>query len=144
MTSADRLYSHPQSSLRQMVLWRIISTMPAADNFSVAGAARAAREIGYTKVADLIVDERLSPERIVRLFSASASKTAKGDAAFVVLVGSIARYCAGSQGWSPEPETSLALELGGRSDFARATDEAARFVDHWPEIEAMAEARAAA
>jgi hypothetical protein len=61
MTTADRLYSHPQSSLRQMVLWRIISTMPAADNFSVAGAALAAREIGYTKVADLIVDERFHP-----------------------------------------------------------------------------------
>lgn len=121
---------------------RIADAMPSS-LFTVAGATVAARSLGYSQAADLIATEQLSPERIVRLFSASASKMAKRDSAFVVLVGSIARYGAGSDGWSPEPETSLALSLIGSANFARATDEAAHFVaERWPEIGALALANA--
>jgi hypothetical protein len=106
---------------------------------TTAAAVVAAREVGYVRAAELIQEERLSPERIVRLFSASASKTANRDAAFVVLAGSIALYGVGPQGWSPEPETSLALKLLGRAAFDRVADDAAHFVaQRWPEINALA------
>jgi hypothetical protein len=106
--------------------------------FTIAAAAVAARSLGYSQAAELIATDKLSPERIVRLFSASASKSAKRDAAFVVLAGGIARYGDNPQNWSSEPETSLAHALI-RAEFARTADEAAHFVaDHWVEIERLA------
>jgi hypothetical protein len=110
----------------------------SSNRFAVAGAALAARKLKYVHISETIIEERFGPERIVRLFSASASKTAKTDCALIILAGSISECRAHRQTWSPEPEARLAKELVGR-DFARVNDAAARFVaKRWSEIQALA------
>jgi hypothetical protein len=112
--------------------------------FFAAAASLSARSIGYARSADLILADELTAERIVRLFSSSASKRWREDCSLIVLVGSIAEYHASPQTWRPEPSATLARGLVG-SDFAHVSDVAARFVaNHWFEIEALAVGAAAA
>jgi hypothetical protein len=106
--------------------------------FFSAGAAIAARELRYVHAAELIISEVLSPQRVASMFKLSACKTAKVDAAFVLLCGSISRRRAAPNVWSGEPESSLCCPLVG-NDFAPISDRAARFVkQRWSEIEGMA------
>ena len=106
--------------------------------FFSAGAAIAARELRYVHAAELIIAEALSPQRVASMFRLSACKTAKVDAAFVLLCGSISRCRAAPDVWSAEPENSLCCPLVG-NDFTLISDRAARFVkQRWSEIEAMA------
>ncbi|HEV3242361.1 MAG TPA: hypothetical protein VGY14_03800, partial [Methyloceanibacter sp.] len=103
--------------------------------FFAAGASLATRSIGYARSPDLIFADEFTAERIVRLFSSSASKRWREDCALIVLAGSVAEYHASPQTWRPEPSATLARGLVG-SDFAHVSDVAARFVaNHWFEIE---------
>jgi hypothetical protein len=86
---------------------RLVSTDTLA-RFFAAGASLAARSIGYPRAADLILAEQLTAEWIVRLFSSSASKKWRQDAALIVLCGSISEYRASPQTWRREPSASLA------------------------------------
>jgi hypothetical protein len=105
---------------------------------TLAASVLGARETGYWYTADLIFDRALSAERIWALFRSSDSKTARRDAAFIILCGSIARYRASTKGWNGEFEANLARSLVG-NDFARVSDESATFVSHcWSQIIAMA------
>ena len=110
----------------------------SSNRFAVAGAALAARKLKYVHVSETIIEERFGPEQIVRLFLASASKSAKTDCALIILAGSISECRAHRETLSPEPEARLAKELVG-PDFARVNDAAAKFVaKRWSEIEALA------
>jgi hypothetical protein len=107
-------------------------------NFFTAGAAIACRRRGYLRLGDLILDEQFTPDRVARLFETSASKSAKADAALIILAGSIARYRAQPTEWTLEPTASLARALVG-ADFARISTEATKVVHrHWRLIEELA------
>jgi len=86
----------------------------SSNRFAVAGAALAARKLKYVHVSETIIEERFGPEQIVRLFLASASKSAKTDCALIILAGSISECRAHRETWSPEPEARLAKELVAR------------------------------
>jgi hypothetical protein len=106
--------------------------------FFCAGGSLAARSIGYARAADLILADGLTAERIVRLFSSSASKSWREDAAMIVLCGSISRYRASPQSWNPEPEATFARGLIGDA-FGDVGDAATRFVRaNWSAIERLA------
>jgi hypothetical protein len=106
--------------------------------FFCVGASLATRSIGYARAADLILADGLTAERIVRLFSSSASKSWREDAAMIVLCGSISRYRAAPQSWSPELEATLARGLIGDA-FDDFSDAATRFVSgNWSAIERLA------
>ena len=110
----------------------------ATCSFTAAGSAVAARELGYRHVAELVLEKGFSPARIAALFRSSASRSARRDLAFVILVGSIARYRAQPQGWVGEPEATIARQLIG-IDSDGLSNEAARFVEgRWRQIEGMA------
>jgi hypothetical protein len=81
---------------------------------SVAGAAVAARALGYHGLADIIVEERLGPERIALLFDLSASKTRGGDLALIITGGALTRYSAQPYGWSGEAEEAIARKALSR------------------------------
>jgi hypothetical protein len=84
------------------------------------------------------MEEQLGPERIARVFQLSACKTARTDCAFVILCGSVSKYRAHRETWSPEPEATIARTLVG-GDFALISEQATNFVaKHWREIEALA------
>ena len=121
----------------------LVSTETLA-RFFAAGAALAARSIGYPRAADLILTDQLTAERIVTLFSSSASRQWRQDAAMIVLCGSIAEYCTSPQTWRPEPSASLARGLTGDA-FAELSEAATRFVrQRWLEIGALAAGAVAA
>jgi hypothetical protein len=116
---------------------RLVSTDTLARYFA-AGASLAARSIGYARAADLILADRLTAERIVRIFSSSASKKWRQDAAMIVLCGSIAEYRVSPQTWRHEPSATRYRGLTGDA-FALCSDAAKGFVrQHWMEIEALA------
>jgi hypothetical protein len=122
---------------------RLVWTDRLAQYFA-AGASLAARSIRYHRVADMILADRLTAERIVMLFSSSASKKWREDAAMIVLCGSMAEYSASPQAWRPEPSASLSRGLTGDA-FVELSDAATRFVrQNWFEIEALAAGAAAA
>ena len=122
---------------------RLVSTDTLARYFA-AGASLAARSIGYARAADLILADQLTAERIIRLFSSSASKKWRQDAAMIVLCGSISEYHASPQIWRPEPLASLARGLTGDA-FAELSDAATRFVrQQWVEIGLLAAGAVAA
>jgi hypothetical protein len=75
-----------------------------------AGAAIAARSLGYRGLADIIVEEHLGPEHIALLFDLSASKTRDTELAVILTAGSIARYNVQPYGWSGGVEEALARE----------------------------------
>src|SRR5947208_2058350 len=95
-----------------------------------AGAAIAARSLGYASVAVLILDMHLGPERIARLFALSVSKTRAQDLAVVLSAGAIARFKMSPEGWTGEIERRLAQEAahGGALDFERLSVRAAALV----------------
>jgi len=116
----------------------------SSNPFAIAGASLAARKLKYPSLAAAIFEERLEPQAIARLFKLSAGKTARADCALVILSGSVSKYRAHRETWSPEPEASLANELVG-PDFARVSDAAAKFVaKRWDEISALAHGAEAA
>ena len=120
----------------------LVSTDTLARYFA-SGASLAARSIRYHRAADMILADQLTAERIVRLFSSSASTKWRQDAAMIVLCGSMAEYSASPQAWRPEPSASLSRGLTGNA-FVEVSDAAMRFVhQNWFEIEALA-ARAVA
>src|SRR6516164_426102 len=117
--------------------FRLVSTDTLARYFA-AGASLAARSIRYHRAADMILADQLTSERIVMLFSSSASTRWRQDAAMIVLCGSIAEYTASPQVSRPEPSASLSRALTGDA-FAELSDAATRFVhQNWFEIEALA------
>jgi hypothetical protein len=59
--------------------------------YGVVGSFLAARAVGRTTLADLILTERASPQRVARLFTLSASKDSGRDLAFILLSGAFAR-----------------------------------------------------
>ena len=121
----------------------LVSTDTLARYFT-AGASLVARSIRYPRVADMILADRLTAERIVMLFSSSASKKWREDAAMIVLCGSMAEHSASPQTWRSEPSASLSRGLTGDA-FAELSDAATRFVhQHWFEIEALAAGAVAA
>src|SRR6516225_4438548 len=67
----------------------LVSTDTLARYFA-AGASLAARSIRYPRAAGMILADQLTAERIVRLFSSSASTKWRQDAAMIVLCGSMA------------------------------------------------------
>jgi len=86
---------------------------------SVAGAAVAARALWYHGLADIIVEERLGPERIGLLFALSASKTRGRDLAVIITPVPLARYSAQPYGWSGEVEEAIAREALSRDAAMR-------------------------
>jgi hypothetical protein len=103
-----------------------------------AGASVAAKSLRYIRLSETIMEEQLGPERIARVFQLSACKTARTDCAFVILCGSVSKYRAHRETWSPEPEATIARTLVG-GDFALISEQATNFVaKHWREIEALA------
>ena len=107
------------------------------DRLTVAGCALGAQKLQYLRLAETIRNEQLGPLAIARLFRLSACKTARPDCAFILLCGSLARHRSAPNGWSPEPEASLACQLVG-DDFDRISDEAARLVKaRWSELQAL-------
>ena len=121
----------------------LVSTDTLARYFA-AGASLAARSIRYHRAADMILADQLTAERIVRLFSSSASTKWRQDAAMIVLCGSISEYHASPQIWRPEPLASLARGLTGDA-FAELSDAATRFVrQQWVEIGLLAAGAVAA
>jgi hypothetical protein len=108
----------------------------------VAGAASAARALGYRRMAELIETDGLDAEGIVDLFTLGNCKTRWRDTALIVLAGSVARYRAQPEGWSSEPERELVLALlrqHGISDaqFKNIAKRAsALLVKTWPQIAA--------
>ena len=115
----------------------LVSTDKPARYFA-AGASLAARSVRYPRAADMILADQLTAERIVMLFSTSASKKWREDAAMIVLCGSIAGFGASPQTWRPEPSASLARGLIADA-FAKVSDAATQFVhQNWFEIEALA------
>jgi hypothetical protein len=125
---------------------RLVSTDALARHFA-AGASVAAKWLKYEHVSQLILDDMLGPERVLRLFSSSASKTWKRDAALVLLSGSAARYRAHRESWTPEPAARLARDLVGDAfGFGAVSNAATRLVrESWARITELAndEARAA-
>jgi hypothetical protein len=128
---------------------------PAMDAF-VAGAAIAARALGYHGLGNIIVEQRLGPERIALLFALSASKTRGRDLAVIITTGAIARFNAQPCGWSGEVEEAIAREALSRDaamreklshygssvpprlGFAELTKSATVMVKEcWPEIERL-------
>ncbi len=126
---------------------------------SVAGAAITARALGYHGLADIIVEERLGPERIAFLFDLSASKTRGRDLAVIITASAVARYSAQPYGWSGEVEEAIAREalrrdaamheklshygslLPSRLGFEELAKRAAALVkERWVEIEQLAAA----
>jgi hypothetical protein len=131
--------THPLacSSILPSVPRRLIA-ISTLSHFFCVGSSLAARSIGYARAADLIVADGLTAERIDRLFSSSASKSWREDAAMIVLCGSISRYRAAPQSWSPEPEATFARGLIGDA-FGDVSDAATRFVSgNWSAIEWLA------
>ena len=109
-----------------------------------AGAAVAARALGYRGLADLIARDHLGPEQVARLFSLSVSKTRARDLAVILSAGSIARYKVTPHGWSGELETRLAQEAIARQgeplDFNKLSWRAAALVkERWREIDRLAD-----
>jgi hypothetical protein len=117
--------------------------MPA-DRFMIAGCAIAAQLVGYPRIAQMIVEDALGTEAIVRLFQSSASKTWRHDCALIVLAGSVARWKASPDKWSGEVEAAIARELVG-ADFQRVSDASARLVAaRWLSIQELAHGAEAA
>jgi len=105
--------------------------------FTLAGATIAAQSLGHPQSAELIWAEAMTPQRIVSLFRQGASKNARRDAALVLLAGSVARYHSDPEGWSGEPEATLAHGLVGKS-FGLVSSRATRIVElNWSRIEEM-------
>ena len=109
-----------------------------------AGAASAARVLGYRHVAELIErDDGLDAEGVANLFSLGNCKTRWRDAALILLAGSVARHRSQPEGWSSEPERELVLDLlrqHGISDaqFKNIAKRAsALVVKTWPQIAAI-------
>jgi hypothetical protein len=108
-----------------------------------AGASTAAKALGYSALADLIVDMHMGPEQIARVFMLSASKTGAKDLAVVLSSGAIARFRLSPNGWTGETERRLAQEAnathGATLDFERLSARAAALVKkRWAEIEQLA------
>jgi hypothetical protein len=117
---------------------RLVSTVMLARYFA-AGCAIACRRRGYRQFADMILEERLTAEHITRIFSSSATKTWKRDASTVILTGSVAKYRFSPSNWSCEPERSIALQIVGDDEFARASGDATELVNrHWRLIQSLA------
>ena len=116
----------------------------SSNPFALAGASLAGRKLKYPSLAAAIFEQGLEPQAIARLFKLSAGKRARADCALVILSGSVSKYRAHRETWTPEPEATLAKELVG-PDFARVSDAAAKFVaKRWSEIEELAGGAAAA
>jgi hypothetical protein len=82
--------------------------------YTAAGSAAAAEQIGYPLIAALIIEQELGPDQIARLFTLSASKQAGRDAAVIILAGSIARYWAEPASWRGTHERELARDALAR------------------------------
>ena len=78
---------------------------------TLAASAAAARSLGYPTLADVIIEEQLSPSRIATLFYLSVSAQAGRDGATVLLAGAIARHRASPEGWNGDLERRLALDM---------------------------------
>jgi hypothetical protein len=116
------------SSLREVTL----------DAFQ-AGAATAAKALGYAGLASIILSDHLGPEAIARLFRLSVSKHAAQDLVVILSAGSIARYKAHPNGWDGEVERKLAQEAiarqGNGLDFEKLSWRASALVKaRWGEI----------
>jgi hypothetical protein len=86
--------------------------------YGVVGSSLAARAIGRTSLAELILTERAPPQRVARLFAMSASKNSGRDLAFILLSGAHARCRARPDGWRNDVEHELA-----RAALARQTND---------------------
>jgi hypothetical protein len=91
------------SSLREVTL----------DAFQ-AGAATAAKALGYAGLASIILSDHLGPEAIARLFRLSVSKHAAQDLVVILSAGSIARYKAHPNGWDGEIDVLDEATIRGR------------------------------
>jgi hypothetical protein len=109
----------------------------------VAGAASAARTLGYRRVAELIESDELDADGVINLFSLGTCKTRWRDAALIVLAGSVARHRSQPKRWTSEPERGLVLDLlrqHGISDAqfrGIAKRASALVVKTWPQIAAV-------
>jgi hypothetical protein len=117
--------------------WGLV--LKARMNAFPAGAAIAARSLGYASLASLIVSERLEAEQIARLFMLSASRSRARDLTVILSAGAIARFKANPKGWSGETERQLARQAMARQGEDLNLDElsgrAATLVKQcWPEI----------
>jgi hypothetical protein len=121
-------------------------TFPLMQLYGVVGSFLAARAVGRTTLADLILTERASPQRVARLFTLSASKDSGRDLAFILLSGAFARCRARPDSWLDAAEHELARAALARqlddnldkviSELAgQAVDTVAR---RWDEIEMLA------
>jgi hypothetical protein len=107
---------------------------------TIAASACAARALGCPGVADRIIAERLSPQRVARMFSLSLTRNRSHACCIVLFAGAIARYRTARGGWDGEDERQLALEALCREPFpdavvAKLSRKAAALVErHWAEI----------
>ena len=114
--------------------------------YGVAGSSLAAKAIGRTSLAELILTERAPPQRVARLFNMSAAKDSGLDLAFILLSGAYARCKARPRGAWGDVEHELA-----RAALANQTgDDAEKVINElsvqaeqavmarWTEIERIA------
>lgn len=107
----------------------------------VAGAASAARALGYRRVAEIIEREGMDAEAIIKLFNLSVSRPRWRDASLILIAGSVARYRARPDGWDAEPERSLVLDLLCQHKIAATQFKAiakrasSLVIKSWPQIE---------
>jgi hypothetical protein len=111
--------------------------LPGAYGAPLAGEV-AARSLGYTGIADLILADQLGPRAISRLFTNGISRDHGKVLAVVLLAGSTARFNSCRQGWNGDLERDLAIKaLGGEAGFVAANKQAVALVQsHWAEISA--------
>jgi hypothetical protein len=107
---------------------------------ALAASAAAARAVGYPGLANLIESDGIGPEQIAALLKLSCSKCACKDYALIILAGAVGRYRACPEGWTGEPERSLAQavlthELDPEAALRKLSERASGIVKaHWREI----------
>ena len=102
---------------------------PPAMHAGTIASAIAARSLGYAGIAQLIIEQQLSPGAIARLFAMSASPDAGHVAAIVILAAATARFNSCRQNFNGDLERDLAIEaVGGETGFVAANREAVKLV----------------
>ena len=110
---------------------------PYAENMlpGTIASSLAAADLGYAGIAQLIIEQQLSPGAIARLFANGISRDRGRVCAVVLLAGSTARFNAHREGWNGDLERELAIAEVGEAGFAAASKQAVKLVqNHWHEI----------
>jgi hypothetical protein len=111
------------------------------DAIEIAALSVASGRRGYRGAAALILDERLTLDRVLRMFSFSRSKRLPADLSVIVLSAGVARYRAAPEGWSGARDRDLCgpTRRGNRNLRAAQTEAAKLVAERWHTITRLAE-----